>query len=373
MGEASTAESDGAVAESKTRVQRLMAWWKQTRVARGLARYGAANGVLLTGGIAYSGLFSIFAALTVGFSIFAAVLGSNTELQDAVLDALNSALPGIVKTADNPSGMLSPDQLQFPPRSSIALAVIAFIVLLNSATSVMSALRTGIRAMFGIVMPSEKVVFAKLRDLLGFFVMAIAVVATAGLGIVVGTAGSAMVEALGLEGNPVAAFFLRLLGQLVALGVDFLVVTFLVRGLAGARAPRRDLLIAALVVAVAAGVLRYLGTSVVSGSVSANPLLSGFAVIIVLLLWVNFIVRILLMVCAWAANPPPPPEIDSDDITHSDENPNYVTQSARETLAWDHDPQTGRIRPERPHEVPAEYWGGLVGWVKRKWRGLRDA
>lgn len=369
----SEAETEGGVEETKTRLQQLMAWWKQTRVARGLARYGAANGALLTGGIAYSGLFSIFAALTVGFSIFAAVLGSNTELQEAVLDALNSALPGIVQTDDNPNGLLSQQSLEFPPKSSVFVAVIAFVVLLNSATSVMSALRAGIRAMFGIVMPAEKAVLAKLRDLLGFFVMALAVIATGGLGIVVGAAGSAVIRAIGLEGNPAAAFSLRLAGFLVALVVDFVVVIFLIRGLAGARAPRRDLLIGALVVAVAAGVIRYLGTSVVSGSVSANPLLSGFATIIVLLLWVNFIVRILLMVCAWTANPPEVPTIDPDDVTHADGKPNYVTESDPETLSWDHDPQTGRIRPEPPPPPDDEYWGGLIGWVKRKWRGFREA
>jgi membrane protein len=107
-----------AVERGKSRLQRLLAWWKQTRVARGLARYGAASVALLTGGIAYSALFSIFAALTVAFSIFTAVLGSNDELQQAVLDALNSALPGIVQTEDNPNGLVSPASLEFPPRNS---------------------------------------------------------------------------------------------------------------------------------------------------------------------------------------------------------------------------------------------------------------
>lgn len=359
-----------AVETAKTRLARLLEWWKQTRVARGLGRYGATNGALLTGGIAYSALFSIFAGLTVAFSIFMALLGDNAELRQAVLDALDSALPGIVQSEGNPNG-LTPESLEFSGGTSLLTGVIAFLVLVNTATSVMAALRTGIRSMFGILVPAENAVVAKLRDLAGFLVLALAVVLTAALGIVVGTAGTAIADAVGLGDNPAVQALLRVLGYLVALAVDAAVVLFLIRGLAGARPPRRDLLIGALVVAVAAGVIRFLGTSIV-GSAASNPLLAPFAAIITLLLWVNFIVRILLMVCAWTANPPAIPEIDPDDVTHEGETPNYVTETEPETLEWEHDPQTGRIMPEHAPE-PEEYWGGLIGWVKRKYRGFREA
>lgn len=363
---------DRATSPPANGLQRLLGWWKQTRIARGLARYGAANGALLTGGIAFSSLFSIFAALTVAFSIFMAVLGSNAELQAAVLDALDSALPGIIKTDGNSTGIVSPEDLQFKPGGSILVAIVSFLIFLNTATSVPAALRTAIRAMFGVVAPAESAVKAKLRDVAGFGVLALAVVVTAALGIAVGTAGSALAGAIGLEDNPVVQVLLRVLGQLVALGVDFGVVVFLIRGLGGARPPRRDLMLGALVVAVAAGVIRYLGTSIVGGSAAANPLLAPFAAILTLLLWVNFIVRILLMVCAWTANPPAVPDPDPDEITHADEAPNYVTESEPETLEWDHDPHTGRVRPE-PAPEPDPYWGGLIGWARRKYRGFRDA
>ena len=354
------------------RLARLLAWWKQTRVARALGRYGAANGALLTGGIAYSALFSIFAALVVGLSIFMAVLGSDEQLRQAVLDALDSALPGIVDTGDG--GLVSLDSLQFSPGASIVTAVVGFLVLLNAATSVMAALRTGIRAMFGIVAPGENILVAKLRDLAGFLALALAVVLTAALGIAVGAAGSVVAGLVGLADAPVTQVLLRVLGHLVALAVDLAVVVVLVRGLGGARPPRRDLLIGSLVVAVGAGVIRFLGTTIV-GSVSDNPLLAPFAAIVTLLLWVNLVVRVLLMACAWTANPPAVPEIGPDDVTHVDETPNFVTESDPGTLAWEHDPQTGRLQPERPEPEPEgpPYWGGLIGWVRRKWRGFRDA
>ncbi len=51
-------------------MQALLAWWKTTRLARALARYGQVNGALLCGGIAYSAIFSVFAGLTIGFTVF---------------------------------------------------------------------------------------------------------------------------------------------------------------------------------------------------------------------------------------------------------------------------------------------------------------
>ena len=61
----------------------LFAWWQHTRPARANARFGARGGGVLTGGIAYAALFSVFAALTIGYTIFMAVLGGNDELRAA--------------------------------------------------------------------------------------------------------------------------------------------------------------------------------------------------------------------------------------------------------------------------------------------------
>ena len=54
----------------RDRLERVAAWWRVTRPARALARFGSAGGGLLTGGIAYATLFSLFAALTLGWTVF---------------------------------------------------------------------------------------------------------------------------------------------------------------------------------------------------------------------------------------------------------------------------------------------------------------
>ena len=89
----------------------LFAWWQHTRPARANARFGARGGGVLTGGIAYAALFSVFAALTIGYTVFMAVLGDNDELRQEVLDAVNASLPGLDRHRRRRSGMIDPDAL----------------------------------------------------------------------------------------------------------------------------------------------------------------------------------------------------------------------------------------------------------------------
>src|SRR6478735_9559602 len=89
----------------------LLEWWKHTRPARANARFGARSGGVLTGGIAYAALFSVFAALTIGYTIFMAVLGNNDELRQKVLNALDDYLPGLLDMHGTGNG-IDPESLQ---------------------------------------------------------------------------------------------------------------------------------------------------------------------------------------------------------------------------------------------------------------------
>ncbi|WP_448071374.1 YihY/virulence factor BrkB family protein [Georgenia yuyongxinii] len=351
------------------RVKAAIARVRQSRAGRTLARYAVARGGLLAGGIAYSALFSIFAALAISFTLFTAALGRNEELRRTVVGALNDALPGIVD--DGSGGLLKPDQLIVDTAVSPA-GIVAAVVLLWTALSVMAAIKSSIRAMFGIVAPPENAVAAKARDLAGFLALTLGVLVTAVLSLVAGTLGTAVLDALGVRGA-VAGLLLRALGLAAALVVDWAVFLMLFRVTAGVRPLRRDLLLGTLLGAVAAGVLRLLGTTVV-GSVD-DPLLASFAAIVTLLLWVNLLARVTLLVASWTANPPAPAKPETAEEVHLDDRPNYVTESAPATLEWDHQPVTGTVLPDatlRPgyEPEPEPRWPGLAGGYHR-WRAAR--
>ena len=288
------------------RVQALLAWWQGTRPARANARFGRAGGGVLTGGIAYTALFSVFAGLTIGYTAFMAVLGNNAELRDTVLRTIAESLPGLVDTGDG-RGLLEPDDLEMSTSLSVA-GLIAFGVLLFTATSATAALRTAVRAMFG-AHDAVTLVAGKLRELGGFVGIALAVLLSAVLGLAVTAVADRVLDVFGIADT--SGVVLRVVGVLVAFVVDALVFVMVVRVLAGQDPPRRDLLGGAAIAATGLGVVRLLGTSVVAGSVQRNPVLASFAIVVVLLLWINLIARIVLLAAAWTANPPAPdPEDD---------------------------------------------------------------
>ena len=290
----------------RERVDAVAAWWRATRPARALARFGSAGGGLLTGGIAYAALFSAFAALTLGWTVFAAVLGGHDELRAQVLATLAQALPGLVADGDTP-GLIQPDQLRLSAGVSVA-GVVAVVTLAVSAVSAASALRTAVRAMLG-AQDKPNLVVGKLHELAGLVGIAAAVLVSAVLTLSMSTITDRLAA---WSGHPDAAGpTVRVLGVLVSFVVDGATFVLVVRVLAGQKPPWQDLLGGAAITAVGLGVLRLLGTSVVSGSLRTNPVLAPFAVVVVLLAWVNLMARIVLTAAAWTADPPPPPTLAS--------------------------------------------------------------
>ncbi|MGY4643482.1 YihY/virulence factor BrkB family protein [Cellulomonas sp. URHB0016] len=281
------------------RAKALLEWWKHSRPGRANARFGARGGGLLTGGIAYAALFSVFAGLTIGYTVFMAVLGGNEELRDKILDSLAASLPGLLDTGDG-TGLVDPEVLVLSPALTAA-GVVALVVLVLSALSATAALRTGVRAMFGVV-GGENAVVGKLRALVGFVGMAMAVLVSAVLTTAVGAAVQWLLQVVGWTGA--SGFTVRMVGIVVTFVVDVGTFLLVVKVLAGKDPAWRDLWRGSFIAATGIGVVRILGTSVVAGSATRNPLLASFSVIVTLLVWINLIARIVLLAAAWTADPP---------------------------------------------------------------------
>lgn len=304
----------GGFAGVTARLQALLAWWQQTRAARANARFGAGGGGVLTGGIAYATIFSVFAGLTIGYTIFMAVLGGNDALRQTVLDTIDANLPGLVKTSSGDDGVIDPADLVLSTGLGIT-SIIAVVVLLVSAISAMAALRTAIRAMFDAEGAGGNVVASKLRELGGFAGIGLAILVSAVLSIATTTAADWALGVLGLEGSTVGGLVLRAAGILVAFVVDAATFWLIVVVLGAQHPAWRDLRQGMLVAGIGLGVVRVLGTSVVAGSADNNAILASFAVIVTLLIWINLIARIVLLAAAWTADPPAPSDAGAEDAT----------------------------------------------------------
>ena len=160
------------------RAKALLGRCRRTRAARALARYFDGRGPLLAGGIAYTGLFSVFAALTIGVSLLMVTIGHRPAMRQAALEAVDSMLPGMIDDGTG-TGLVSIDQLTLDSAINPG-SVLATVVLLYSALSLMGALASGIRAMFGLATAHPGgPLRAQVRNLLGFVIITVSVLVTA--------------------------------------------------------------------------------------------------------------------------------------------------------------------------------------------------
>ena len=343
------------------------------RIVRALQRYASARGGLLAGGIAYTALFSIAAALTIGITLMVLFLGGNPQLREQVFASIAQSLPGVLDV-NGSGGILKPDSLVMNTGFSIT-GIVAVAVLLFSAVRVMAALKTSIRSMFGIVIMPGNPVLDKLRDFLGFIVLMVAVLLTAVLSLAASTLGAEILDRLGVGGSARGAVLSSLaifIGALVDAGMLYV----LIRLVARVRPMRRDMIYGAIIFAVASAVLRRLGTQLVSAVNS--PLLASFAAIITVMLWVNLLARVALITAAFIANPPAPEQVKTPEQLHAKETPNYITVSQARTLHWPRQGLSGQLdveneEPEDAAQIEAKpYMGGAIGaWLRGRIRHHR--
>ncbi|GAA2022011.1 inner membrane protein YhjD [Terrabacter terrae] len=279
----------------RSRLDRILTWLKATRAYRAWTRYGEANGDLLAAGVGYFAFFSIFPALALAFAIFGFVLQGRPELVTTIADSLNSTLPGMVKTPDNPDGIIS---VQAPTSLTLTLTgIISFVTLLLAGLGWVGALRTGIRGIFRLEASTGNVVRTKARDLFVLVTMGLAIAVSA---IVTSIVGGIAQHVAGWIGLPGSGLLVGLAGLVVGIVFDTLILVVLLRMLSGAPLPMRDVRQGAALGAVVLTLLKLFGGFLI-GHATGNPLLGAVAVAVGLLFWLNLMSRVILLSAAWTA------------------------------------------------------------------------
>ncbi|HET7476275.1 MAG TPA: YihY/virulence factor BrkB family protein [Dermatophilaceae bacterium] len=278
------------------RLKDLWAWFTRTRPWRAWQRYGRVRGNILAGGVGYFAFFSVFPAVALAFTVFGFVLRGRPDLIQQIADYLNQTLPGFVKDARHPNGIIS---VQAPKAATLTITgIVSFVTLLLAGMGWLGALRDGIRAVFGAEGAPGNALTTKLRDLGVLLVMGVGIVISA-----VATAGAASVaswvaERVGLGGQ---AWIVSVAGILVGVLLDSALMLVLLRLLSGVDLPWRDLRQGALVGGVGFTLLKLLGARLFAGTTS-NPLFASVVAVVGLLVWLNLISRVTLLAAAWAAN-----------------------------------------------------------------------
>jgi membrane protein len=278
----------------------LLGRLRATHAYRSWDRYGRARGDVLAGGVAYLGFFSLIPALILGFTVFGFVLNGQPQLFDHVVASISQTLPGMVRDAEHPDGLIDASNPPTPNALTIA-GLVSLVTLLLAGTGWVDALRESVRAVFGQPKYEINPVKGKLLDVLLLGTLGLAFLLSGALSLGVSSAGSWLLEQLGLGADSlVGQVVLRGGSVLAVLVADTLLVGVVLRLMSGIDLPRSDLVRGSVLGAVGLGILKQV-SGLLLASAANKPLLGSFAVIVGLLVLLNLISRVLLLAAAWAA------------------------------------------------------------------------
>ncbi|MCZ4300637.1 YihY/virulence factor BrkB family protein [Microbacterium oxydans] len=272
----------------------LIAWALARRPVRAALLYSERRGPMLADSVTYRALFSVFAGVLLGFSIAALWLAGNPAALQAIIDAVEAAVPGLI----GEEGVIDPDALRAPASFSIA-GIISLIALVGAALSAIGSLRTAVRILAGTLQDDILWIWVILRNLALALGIGLAFVVSAGLTFVGQLGVTWIAELLGLPSDsPAVTWGVRLLSLLVVFALDAALIIGVFRVLSGVRPAARSLWPGALLGAFGLLVLQELSGLFVGGATS-NPLLASFATLLALLIWLNFSAQVMLFACAY--------------------------------------------------------------------------
>lgn len=295
-----TSSAENAADGQQGFVARTMAtvirWALSLRLVRAALLYVERRGPVLADAVTYRALFSVFAAVLLGFSVAALWLSGNEEAWDAVVGAVDAAVPGLV----GENGIVDPDTIDAPAGLSIA-GIISAIGLIGAALGAIGSLRTAMRTIAGTIADDVAWYRVILRNVL----LALAVAASFLGSAVLTFAGEAIVRwmagAVGVPEDSAMVFWVvRLVSLLAVLVLNAVIVAVAFRLLSGVRASARSLWTGAGIGAVGLLVLQELSGLFVGGARS-NPLLASFAALLALLIWMNLSTQVVLISSAYIA------------------------------------------------------------------------
>jgi membrane protein len=280
-----------------------MAWAKALKPVRVVIHYGKSRGPILASGLAFQGLFAVFGGLWVGFSIAGFVIARNLGLRSSLIDVLAQTIPGLIQTSGTDgggtTGIIDPDILLSAGVFGWTGAL-ALVILLFAALNWLAAARDATRSLFTLPHSETNLVLLKVKDFglaLGFGAL---LLVSAGLSVVGTLALDTALQWVGIRDTTLSTFLGRTITLAVMFALDAFALGMLYRVLSGVKIPLAPLRQGALIGAFALGVLKVVGGSLLGGA-SNNPLLTGFAVLLGLLIWLNFACQVILIAAAWIA------------------------------------------------------------------------
>ncbi|WP_062069584.1 YihY/virulence factor BrkB family protein [Demequina sediminicola] len=305
-------EGSGAIDKTKAAIADAKAKKKRfdgTHLGKMLTRAAEGNSNVLAGGMAYFSLTALSAALVIGVTISSFMVQFNENWNDTFYSFIDDTIPGVVKDdSGDTGGLIDPGAIQ-PQTITGVVGVVSFLILFNTAARYLTAVRVGTRTMLG--KERNAPVQGKLRDFGAL--LAIGVIVVVGMAVQVLASQFAEVLASWIPGEVASQWIIRGPALLVGVLVDMAFLALAMVVLGRYRGAKKELFIALIAGAIAIGILRQ-GVSFVVGGVGDNPVLGSFAAVLTILIFADWVAKIMLFVAAWLGTLPEDKILDTQLI-----------------------------------------------------------
>ncbi|HEX2175090.1 MAG TPA: YihY/virulence factor BrkB family protein [Nocardioidaceae bacterium] len=291
-----------ALGRAKARLARLRERWPVVdQAVRTAEHVGSVQAMILAGAITYFGYLSFFPVLVIAFSLITYVAFVVPEARDRLEQAVEYVFPGLI--GDGEDAII--DITEFADSAS-TVTLVALVGLAYTGLGWMSATRVGLQAVFDVPEKKRRNFFVgKAVDLLVLAVIAVVLFLSVALSSAVTnvTEGLLLFFEIDRIPGPVTFLLLRALGIALGVAVSTLLFFTLFTLLPARDLPRRAVLKGAFVGALGFEVLKLLA-GVLIGLATGNPATAVLGTSLVLLLWINYFSRVIMVGAAWAYTSP---------------------------------------------------------------------
>lgn len=262
----------------------------RTRPYRAFEYVQARHWSRLAGAVTFSSFVALFPLITTAAAISAGVL-SDSRRKD-LENRLTEQVPGISDRLDL-GGLFA---------NAGTVGLISLAALLFTGINWISTLRDCLRAVWDRSDPSENVFLGKGKDALILLGLGGTMLVSLTVSLTATTAADAVLGALGVKEGGWGGALLEVAAFAAAVTAGFLLLVYVLTRLPGVHPPRRRVVQAALGGAVGFELLKLLLSGYLSG-IAGKSVYGAFGVPVALVVWINFMARLLLYCAAWTATP----------------------------------------------------------------------
>lgn len=261
----------------------------RSRAYRTYAHFTAAKGNRLAGAVTFFGFLALFPLLTVALAIAIAALSDSRvhQLEKKIADQV----PGLASSLDVPSLVAN----------AATLGLVSGVLLLISGLGWVDTMRGSIRDVWQLPEERGNLLLRKAWDCVVLFGLGVVSLISLGASAVATALAKRLADWLQLDGSGPGGYLLSAVGFLIAVAAGVVLFAYLLAPfprIAGQH--RRDVLQGALIGAVGFELLKLLLASYLT-SVAGKSIYGTFGVPVALLLWINFVSRLLMYCVSWTA------------------------------------------------------------------------